>query len=186
MTLGWTWELQNPSHFVTDTSPEQVLLKLPASSYSSGIKIVLDLCFSFTGLPKSFIPFVICISDMSVSQFSSPDGWPLVTIAKSVVRNKNRAIDLNILVFSREKKWRYWVLVFTEKKSSARSGRSEWKRNMFSSRFYPFSVHLGVFGSCYVLIVFLIPHGFSPYQTSPIIFKTRPYSKLWFFSNVIR
>lgn len=35
ITLGCTCELQNPSHFVTDTSPLQVLLRRPISSYSS-------------------------------------------------------------------------------------------------------------------------------------------------------
>ena len=32
-TLGCTCELQNPSHFVTDISPLQVLFNRPISSY---------------------------------------------------------------------------------------------------------------------------------------------------------
>uniref|UniRef100_A0A1A9ULS3 Uncharacterized protein n=1 Tax=Glossina austeni TaxID=7395 RepID=A0A1A9ULS3_GLOAU len=52
ITDGWTWLLHKPSHLLTITSALQVRCIRPNSSNSSFIK---------------------CISDLTVSQFSSPD-----------------------------------------------------------------------------------------------------------------
>ncbi|KAI9585620.1 hypothetical protein GQX74_001467 [Glossina fuscipes] len=69
ITDGWTWLLHKPSHLLTITSALQVRCIRPNSSNSSFIK---------------------CISDLTVSQFSSPDPGEY---RKALILRENKKIN---------------------------------------------------------------------------------------------
>ena len=129
-TLGWTWELQNPSHFVTKMSPLHVLIMRPFSSYSSGTKNYnfdlqdfLFVCLFVFFLNLRGIPFMICTCECKVSQFSSP-----------ILTSAPRQSQLN----TSNKSTRY--IIFAVNFVSVRRYASKWRQNSLERKLlYDFS-----------------------------------------------